>query len=271
MAQAQVTFTYVSGQGNGNSGNEGMEKLFDKNSDGSAITSTKYCGNTGTDVYAIVEASEAVYVWGYDFTTANDNNGGRLVNQWVLSGTNDAAVAADPNAEGWVTLSNLGNNSAVQGENFYTQRFFCDAGTSNIAYKYFKLALTGGGFVQLSDVSFCYEPDIPVTYEYVDASNGSFQKAFDGVITTKFEGGSFSDGSWMIVKTADGQPHAVKSYSMTTHDDGDWNNRAPKTWKLEGSNDKTSWTTIDEVTNDPIENKNYKTSGDCLKYITPLL
>ena len=256
---AQVTFTYVSGQGNGNAGNEGMEKLFDKNSDGSAITSTKYCGNTGTDVYAIVEASEAVYVWGYDFTTANDNNGGRLVKQWVLSGTNDAAVAADPNAEGWVTLSNLGNNSAVQGENFYTQRFFCDAGTSNFAYKYFKLALTGGGFVQLSDVSFCYETDIPVTYEYVDASNGSFQKAFDGVITTKFEGGSFSDGSWMIVKTADGQPHAVKSYSMTTHDDGSWNNRAPKTWKLEGSNDKTSWTTIDEVTNDPIENKNYKT------------
>ena len=256
---AQVTFTYVSGQGNGNAGNEGMEKLFDKNSDGTAITSTKYCGNTGTDVYAIVEASEAVYVWGYDFTTANDNNGGRLVNQWVLSGTNDAAVAADPNAEGWVTLSNLGKNAAVQGENFYTQRFFCDAGTSNFAYKYFKLALTGGGFVQLSDVSFCYETDIPVTYEYVDASNGSFQKAFDGVITTKFEGGSFSDGSWMIVKTADGQPHAVKSYSMTTHDDGSWNNRAPKTWKLEGSNDQTNWVTIDEVTNDPIENKNYKT------------
>ena len=259
VGMAQVTFTYVSGQGNGNAGNEGMEKLFDKNEDGSAITSTKYCGNTGTDVYAIVEASEAVYVWGYDFTTANDNNGGRLVNQWVLSGTNDAAVAADPNAEGWVTLSNLGNNAAVQGENFYTQRFFCDAGTSNIAYKYFKLALTGGGFVQLSDVSFCYETDIPVTYEYVDASNGSFQNAFDGVITTKFEGGSFSDGSWMIVKTADGQPHAVKSYSMTTHDDGSWNNRAPKTWKLEGSNDQTSWTTIDEVTDDPIENKNYKT------------
>lgn len=259
MAQAQVTFTYVSGQGNGNAGNEGMEKLFDKNSDGSAITSTKYCGNTGTDVYAIVEASEAVYVWGYDFTTANDNNGGRLVNQWVLSGTNDAAVAADPNAEGWVTLSNLGKNAAVQGENFYTQRFFCDAGTSNFAYKYFKLALTGGGFVQLSDVSFCYETDIPVTYEYVDASNGSFQKAFDGVITTKFEGSSFSDGSWMIVKTADGQPHAVKSYSMTTHDDGSWNDRAPKTWKLEGSNDQTNWVTIDEVTNDPIENKNYKT------------
>ena len=158
-----------------------------------------------------------------------------------------------------MTLSNLGNNGAVQGENFYTQRFFCDAGTSNIAYKYFKLALTGGGFIQLSDVSFCYETDIPVTYEYVDASNGSFQNAFDGVITTKFEGGSFSDGSWMIVKTADGQPHAVKSYSMTTHDDGSWNNRAPKTWKLEGSNDQTSWTTIDEVTDDPIENKNYKT------------
>ena len=258
--QAQgVTFTYLSGQGNGNSTNEGMEKLFDKNSDGTAVTSTKYCGNTGAEVYAIVEASEAVYVWGYDFTTANDNNGGRRITQWVLSGTNDATVAADPNAEGWVTLSNLGNISAVQGENFYTQRFFTDPGTSNFAYKYFKLALTGGGFIQLSDVAFCYETDIPVTYEYVDASNGSFKNAFDGKITTKFEGGSFADGSWMIIKTADGQPHAVKSYSMTTHDDGSWNDRAPKSWKLEGSNDQTNWVTIDEVNDDPIQNQNYKT------------
>ena len=97
-----------------------------------------------------------------------------------------------------------------------------------------------------------------VGYTYDSASNGNFQKAFDGNTSTKFEGNNLA-GNWLIIKTADSQPHVVQSYAITTHDDGSWPNRAPKTWTLEGSNDKTNWTLIDEVTNDPIENKNYTT------------
>ena len=63
-----VTFTYSAGSGNGNRENEGMDKLFDLD------CNTKYCGNTGSDCYALVTASEPVFVWGYDMTTANDND-----------------------------------------------------------------------------------------------------------------------------------------------------------------------------------------------------
>ncbi len=97
-----------------------------------------------------------------------------------------------------------------------------------------------------------------VGYTYDSASNGDFQKAFDGNTNSKFEGNNLA-GNWLIIKTTDSQPHVVKSYAITTHDDGSYPNRAPKTWTLEGSNDKTNWTLVDMVTNDPIQNQNYTT------------
>ena len=77
------------------------------------------------------------------------------------------------------------------------------------------------------------------------------------------------------IKTDDDTPHSVKSYSFTTHDDGSYTNRAPKEWRIEGSDDNSTWTTIDEVTGgDPIDNLNYKTFefkpsnvSDAFKYI----
>ena len=114
---AQVTFTCTGGTNF--EGNEGVAKLFDSNRE------TKYCGNCGNDVYALIEASEPVYVWGYDMTTANDNESfDRCIGKWQLFATNDATVAADPSATGWIALSDLGRNEMVQRKNFYTQRFF---------------------------------------------------------------------------------------------------------------------------------------------------
>ena len=117
-----------------------------------------------------------------------------------------------------------------------------------------KFGLTALALLALWGGNLCAQ----VGYTYDSASNNNFSKAFDGNINTKFEGGNLA-GNWMIIKTADSQPHVVKSYAISTHDDGSWPNRAPKTWTLEGSNDKSNWTLIDQVTNDPIENKNYTT------------
>ena len=64
---AQVTYTCTAGTNF--DGNEGVAKLFDGNEN------TKFCGNTGADVYALFTASEPVYAWGYDMTTANSSNG----------------------------------------------------------------------------------------------------------------------------------------------------------------------------------------------------
>ena len=88
-----VTFTCTAGKNFDAANGEGIEKMFDLD------CNTKYCGNTGSDCYALVTASEPVFVWGYDLTTANDNNNGRKVTKWSLYGTNDATVAANPSAE----------------------------------------------------------------------------------------------------------------------------------------------------------------------------
>lgn len=252
---AQVTFTCTAGKNFGQG--EGIDKIFDGD------LNTKYCNNTGDDCYALITASEAVYVWGYDMTTANDNvqYGPREVRRWTVSATNDPDVAADPNAAGWVTLSGFGYNNFVQQKDFYKQRFFCDKSTVGNAYKYFKVVLNEGGFIQLSEFSFCYETDMPVSYDWYESNGGDgSKKAVDWLLGQKWEGQTALQGKYLTVKSADGQPHAVKSYSISTHDDGQWSNRAPKEWKVEGSNDNATWTLIDEVTNDPIANNNYETT-----------
>ncbi len=262
---AQVTFTCTGGTNF--EGNEGVAKLFDSNRE------TKYCGNCGNDVYALIEASEPVYVWGYDMTTANDNvDYDRCIGKWQLFGTNDATVAADPSAAGWVALSDLGRNEMVQRKNYFTQRFFCEKGV-NKSFKYFKLVLNErkkyrendqdryDGLIQLSEFKILGEPNRVVSYKWKASSQDNSKKAVDLLIGQKWEGSNLANGkNWVTIETGDGQAYAVKSYSFSTHDDGSWNDRAPKSWKIEGSNDNSNWTLIDEVVNDNvIRNENFTT------------
>ena len=262
---AQVTFTCTGGTNF--EGDEGVAKLFDSNRE------TKYCGNCGNDVYALIEASEPVYVWGYDMTTANDNEAyDRCIGKWQLFGTNDAAVAADPSAAGWVALSDLGRNEMVQRKNYFTQRFFCEKGVTK-SFKYFKLVLNErkkykendqdryDGMIQLSEFKILGEPNRVVSYKWKASSQDNSKKAVDLLIGQKWEGSNLANGkNWVTIETSDGQAYAVKSYSFSTHDDGSWNDRAPKSWKIEGSNDNSNWTLIDEVVNDNvIQNLNFST------------
>ena len=253
---AQVTFTCTAGT-NFNGG-EGIPKLFDGN------TGTKYCGNGGANVYALVTASEPVYVWGYDMTTANDNEqySSRCIKKWSFFGTNDPLVAANPNASGWVTLSDYSDNNdaLVQAKNYYKQRFFCEKGVTT-PFKYFKVVLNDTQFIQLSEFTFLYETNKVVSYNWKESSTDNSKKAVDLLLKQKWEGGNLAaDHNWFTIETADGQPHAVKKYSFTTHDDGSWKDRAPKSWKIEGSNDNSSWVTIDEVVDDAtIQNANFTT------------
>ena len=272
-----VEFTCTAKQGNNGTASEGMEKLFD------GVYTTKYCGNASNvsganPVYAIVEASEAIYVWGYDMTTAEDNElYGRCVTGWTLYGSNDAAAATDANHSSWSKLSDLGTNSFVQRKNYYTQRFFCDKDKVGTAYKYYKLTLDDGGFVQLTEFKLCYEKNALVTYSWYESTKDASKNAVDWKLNTKW-GGSGGDalvGNSVTIKTDDDASHSVKSYSFTTDDDGYWTDRAPKEWRIEGSNDNSNWVTIHEVTGtDPIDNLYYKTFeftpsnvSDAFKYI----
>ena len=253
-ASAQVTYTCTAcTEGMNLNGNEGIGNLFDGD------VNTKFCGNGGDGVYALVTASEPVYVWGYEMTTANDNEAyERLIKQWVLYGTNDATVGANPDAEGWVTLSDLGSNNFVQMKNFYTQRFFCEKNVKK-PFKYFKLVLKDPDLIQLSEFKFLAETDRVATYKWKDSSQDNSKKAVDMLVGTKWEDSNLA-GNWVTIESDNGQPYAVKSYSFTTNDDGTWNDRAPKSWTIEGSNDNNSWTVIHQVDNDDaIENASFAT------------
>ena len=248
---AQVTYT-ITGKSEG-SGEKDISNIFDDN------INTKYCGNGGDGVYALLTASEPVYVWAYEMTTANDNEKyGRCIKKWSLFGTNDQAVAADPNASGWVALSDLGETSIVNQKNYYTQRIFCEKGV-NKPFKYFKVVLNDGNFIQLSEFKILGEVNRVVSYKWKASSQDNSKKAVDLLLNQKWEGSNIA-GNWVTIETGDGQAYAVKSYSFTTHDDGNCPGRAPKSWKIEGSNDNSNWTLIDEVVNDNvIQDENYKT------------
>ena len=262
---AQVTYTCTAGTNF--DGGEGVAKLFDNN------VETKYCGSPGNDVYALFTASEPVYVWGYDITTANDNEAyGRLIGKWTLYGTNDATVGDDVSSDGWVALSDFGRNNMIQRKNFYTQRFFCEKNVLK-PFKYFKLVLNESqgykkendnntyydAMIQLSEFKLLGEPNRVVSYKWKASSQDNSKKAVDLLLGQKWEGSNLA-GNWVTIETGDGQAYAVKSYSFSTHDDGSFHDRAPKSWKIEGSNDNANWTLIDERTDDDeIQNENYTT------------
>ena len=162
---AEVTYTCTAGLKFGE--NEGIDKMFDNNTD------TKYCGGAGDDCWALVTASEPVYVRAYETTTANDNeqSGGRCARHWAVYGTNDETVAADANSEDWVTLSDLDNEpwpaDLMPSKNFYTQRFYCDKGTVGTAYKHFKVHIKKGDTpFQLSEFKILGETTPIVTYDW---------------------------------------------------------------------------------------------------------
>lgn len=259
-AQAEVTYTCTAGKDFGK--NEGIDKMFDNN------TGTKYCGGAGDDCWALLTASEAVYVRAYETTTANDNvqYNGRCPRHWALYGTNDEAVAADANAEGWVTLSDLDNNpwpaDLIPKADFYNQRFYCDKNTVGTPYKYFKVHIKAGdNTIQLSEFKILGETTPIITYDWVEElSAPNSNKAVDWSLKDKWEGSQALAGKSLVIKTSDDKPHSVIKYSLTTHDDNVSPNRAPKTWKLEGSEDANEWVTIDEITEgDPIQNERVKT------------
>ena len=88
------------------------------------------------------------------------------------------------------------------------------------------------------------------------SANEGMEKLFDGDINTKL---CTSDGfplriSWQMKK-----PIILKKYTLTTANDSEtYSYRNPKSWHLYGSNNGTSWTQIDTITDSGIEAKNSK-------------
>ena len=78
-----------------------------------------------------------------------------------------------------------------------------------------------------------------VTASGENAPNETKEKAFDGSVNTKWL--VFATTAWLQAELS--EPVAVVDYALTSANDAP--GRDPKDWKLEGSDDGQSWTTLD--------------------------
>jgi len=89
----------------------------------------------------------------------------------------------------------------------------------------------------------CESTDAPVIIASHDNSppGEEKEKAFDGDVNTKWL--IFQDSGWIQYTFGGGIAKTIQTYSITSANDH--LERAPRDWKLEGSNDGSAWTTLD--------------------------
>jgi len=84
-----------------------------------------------------------------------------------------------------------------------------------------------------------------------DAGEGS-SKLIDNNLNSKFLVFNFPNGLWMQLQLS--QPQVIEQYKITSGNDAP--ERDPKNWKFFGSNDGTTWTPLDERTDQSFGGRN---------------
>ena len=241
-AMCQVSFTAVGGSDWTDA--EGSAKAFDRN------LNTKWCKRTSANVdrcYLMLEASEATYLQGFKMTTANDNTDdpGRVPGEYTIFGSN--------NKTQWDVIYHQKEDNLIEDKNFTEYTVYCN---SKQKYKYFKLWIKRNSYrssdprkrlFQLSEFAL-----LPAAFGMTLESGSA--KAMDGDTGEKWEG---KTPQTVVVKAT--SACQLTGYQFTTgNDNRSYRGRNPKDWKVEGSNDQQTWTTIDSKTDDNVmQDKNY--------------
>ena len=241
-AMCQVTFTAI--EGSDWTDAEGSAKAFDGN------LNTKWCKGAKNEVdkcYLMLEASEATYIQGFKMTTANDNTDdhGRVPGEYTIFGSNDKAQ--------WDVIYHQKEDNLIEDKNFTEYTVYCN---SKQKYKYFKLWIKRNAtrsydlknrLFQLSEFAL-----LPAAFGMTLESGSA--KAMDGDTGEKWEG---KTPQTVVVKAT--SACQLTGYQFTTgNDNRSYRGRNPKDWKVEGSNDQQTWTTIDSKTDDNVmQDKNY--------------
>lgn len=241
-AMCQVTFTAI--EGSDWTDAEGSAKAFDRN------LNTKWCKGAKNEVdkcYLMLEASEATYIQGFKMTTANDNTDdhGRVPGEYTIFGSNDKTQ--------WDVIYHQKEDNLIEDKNFTEYTVYCN---SKQKYKYFKLWIKRNAtrsydvkkhLFQLSEFAL-----LPATFGMTLESGSA--KAMDGDTGEKWEG---KTPQTVVVKAT--STCQLTGYQFTTgNDNRSYRGRNPKDWKVEGSNDQQTWTTIDSKTDDNVmQDKNY--------------
>lgn len=203
----------------------------------------------------------------------------RAPKNWTMEGSNDGSS--------WATLDTRTNETSWgSGE---VRNYHCTGVTT--AYRYFRLnvsanngdatftqvaslfllELTGSNDLAPHSMISAFQP-YPYTASASSESSGALAayKAFEG--TKGFAGywaGTGSGVDWLKLDTGGVNTYYLSSYSIAVNTISGAG-LAPKNWTLEGSNDNSSWTTLDTRTNETSwssgETRNYVCSGVTTAY-----
>ena len=86
-------------------------------------------------------------------------------------------------------------------------------------------------------------------------------QAFDGNVSTKWYAGDGVKTGWLAFQFSGTSAHVVISYALTSANDVPA--RDPAAWQLEGSNDGSSWTTLDQRKGESFPQRNQTKSYPC--------
>ena len=237
LAQTIKT-TFVSGPGRDRG--EGPAMVADGRYD------TKWCVDAPNQLpYTIVlDAGEEVSFAEYGFVTGDDTQEypDRNPVTWRVSGSNDK--------QNWTPIDDQKNNRSMGDEN---EQEYCFKPTFKGKYRYYRfefIKMAGGTRIQLSEINLYKTAKTAIKTTFVSGSGRDTKEGAamvsDGLLYTKWCLDEPRQMPYSVVLDA-GEQTAVSEYVFVTGDDThDYPNRNPVTWSVSGSNDKQTWTSLDE-------------------------
>lgn len=238
--------------------NENWENL----ADGSVYT--KYCAPFRGRTVILFDAGEEIMVAGYRLYTANDtqSNSGRNPRSWNLYAT--STLGSDVDDTDWLLLDARVGDHTMDATNYTPYDFFITDPNDPNGYRFFMLELLEaqrrGTMLQLAEVGLLnaagteYGGVTIYDARCESVGNETWENLCDGDVNTKWCGAFhepayfFFDAGFRVL------PAAYRLY--TANDTETHPNRNPYTWKLWGSNVRTSqpdsddWMLLDTRTKD---------------------
>jgi hypothetical protein len=230
--------------------------------DGQAGPSNNYWIGTGSAVDWLridIGTGRSKLCGRYDVQVNNVPEPARAPKNWTFEGSNDASA--------WTVLHTVTNQTGWASNE--TRSFTPTVQTT--AYRYFRINITANNgdatYTQIQEL-FLFQAVAPGLIEFaphtmtastqggytVSASSdfgGGFEawRAFDGtvfgVLKTWYGVGSGVD--WLRIQVP--SAYTLDSYTIVVNAVSGELNRAPKAWTMEGSNNGTTWSTLDTVSN----------------------
>ena len=234
-------------------GEEGARMLCD------GQLSTKWCIEEPTLMpYSVtLDAGTAQTVREYGLATGDDTSfyPSRNPVTWRMSGSNDRKT--------WTLLDERRNDRSLPAEDMQEFRFKPRREGDFRYYRFDFLRMAGGTRIQLSEVRLYQQMQTPVKAVFVSTNTKSApatqrrrpmmpedaSMVCDGFLHTKWCIDEPSQMPYSVTLDA-GEEIVLGEYRLCTGDDTHYYpSRNPVAWRVSGSNDKQTWTTVDERQN----------------------